>query len=667
MRKLLLILLLLWGANRVALAQYSPNYNQYLQQRFLFNPALAGYEGYSTVMLLYRNQWVGVQDGPISYTATFDSPLGKNMAIGAKVVREEESILNTYSGEIDFVYIVRISNTNRIRFGLGAGISQNQIDQDYEDPALSNTQNMNIIGRFGMFYENKYFQAGVILPQLLQNNPFSQESLNPIEFDPLQTVGISVESRINLNPYHAITPYGLYYHNQNTEDQYEAGISYQFKQIFSIGGAYRQNEGINGFTEVQVKERIAVGFAYGVPQSNSPINNHPTYSAHLKIRIGKRKNLPIAETKGVELDESLEEDNELAEATEEANENEESNTEQEATLANNTDNINAIELSGGHYVVSKASKNPSIAQKQADLLLGKGYSEAGWGYWSETGMYYTYLLRFDNESKAHTMIQGLSDSDEKEVKGIWYLYIPMEEIVYDPDRELEKLQDQTIAENTGDTETIDNFNEEPKFTPENDIAYDDIIDNHSSGEYLPDGNYVVVGTYKNENYARRHVDELKHAGENASYGDTPNKDYQYVFISSHDTPDKAYAKLKKVHKKGDYPGAWVLTVNPSTTKTYVAYREAPTEDSADFNDGNYSPLESKHYMIAGVFSALGNAQRMAAKFQSEFPNANVGQNPSNGLFYVFLTSSDDQNEILETIEDYKSQSGNEDLWYYFHK
>ncbi len=65
----------------VAVAQQVPMYSQYIMNGFLVNPSFAGRDGYTTVNLTVREQWVGLAGAPSTYAASFQTRLLKDSYI----------------------------------------------------------------------------------------------------------------------------------------------------------------------------------------------------------------------------------------------------------------------------------------------------------------------------------------------------------------------------------------------------------------------------------------------------------------------------------------------------------------------------------------------------------------------------------------------------------
>jgi type IX secretion system PorP/SprF family membrane protein len=78
----------LLGSAAAVTAQQVPMYSQYVMNGFLVNPSLAGRDGYSTVNLTAREQWLGIKDGPSTYALSFQTTLLRNSFISkSKSVR----------------------------------------------------------------------------------------------------------------------------------------------------------------------------------------------------------------------------------------------------------------------------------------------------------------------------------------------------------------------------------------------------------------------------------------------------------------------------------------------------------------------------------------------------------------------------------------------------
>lgn len=65
----------------VSFGQQLPNYSQYMMNGFLLNPAIAGNDGYTSVNLTAREQWLGISTAPRTHAISFQTRLLKTSYI----------------------------------------------------------------------------------------------------------------------------------------------------------------------------------------------------------------------------------------------------------------------------------------------------------------------------------------------------------------------------------------------------------------------------------------------------------------------------------------------------------------------------------------------------------------------------------------------------------
>jgi len=83
-----------------AIAQQVPMYSQYIMNGFLINPSFAGRDGYTTVNLTVREQWVGMTGAPSTYAASFQTRILKNSFISKSTAVRKKIIKPTKGGKV---------------------------------------------------------------------------------------------------------------------------------------------------------------------------------------------------------------------------------------------------------------------------------------------------------------------------------------------------------------------------------------------------------------------------------------------------------------------------------------------------------------------------------------------------------------------------------------
>jgi type IX secretion system PorP/SprF family membrane protein len=104
-----------------AIAQQVPMYSQYIMNGFLVNPSFAGRDGYTTVNLTVREQWVGLAGAPSTYAASFQTRILKDSYISKSTSVRKKLIKPTKGGKVGLGgYIFNDNNGIMHRTGLQA-------------------------------------------------------------------------------------------------------------------------------------------------------------------------------------------------------------------------------------------------------------------------------------------------------------------------------------------------------------------------------------------------------------------------------------------------------------------------------------------------------------------------------------------------------------------
>ena len=72
--KILVLVVLLFASS--SYGQQDPQYTQYMYNPLVINPAYAGNRGVTSILLLHRSQWVGLDGAPRTQNLSVHSPIG---------------------------------------------------------------------------------------------------------------------------------------------------------------------------------------------------------------------------------------------------------------------------------------------------------------------------------------------------------------------------------------------------------------------------------------------------------------------------------------------------------------------------------------------------------------------------------------------------------------
>ncbi|HVN57807.1 MAG TPA: type IX secretion system membrane protein PorP/SprF [Bacteroidales bacterium] len=198
--KFLLLTVLIGFISLKANAQQEPLYSQYIMNGFLINPSIAGRDGYTTVNLTVREQWVGLAGAPHTYAASFQTRIlknsyiskstsvrkkmvrptkGGNVGLGGYVFNDRNGIISRTGLLAAYAYHIQIGRTgttpNYLSLGLAATFYQYALDlngnlmlKDVDDEFLNNYDRVTYIPdfNFGATYTTENYYVGFSMTSL---------------------------------------------------------------------------------------------------------------------------------------------------------------------------------------------------------------------------------------------------------------------------------------------------------------------------------------------------------------------------------------------------------------------------------------------------------------------------------------------------------------------
>lgn len=250
--------------------QQDPQYSQYMFNGIVINPAYSSMDESSSMTVVARDQWVGIEGAPKTATFTFYSPIkSSNTSVGftalqEKIVPVTQSALNFHISQR-----VMLSEKTYLALGLKVGMAQfNENDQQFNttDPLYAkNTKYMRTDVGFGFMLFTDRFYIGLSSPSF---KDFA--------------VGHSIEKTVYQRRWYAqagylfdvdddikFKPNVMLRQVYGNGFQYDINANFLLKNLVWIGGSYRSEKIVNGILQVQATKNLQVGYAYDFPLSSN--------------------------------------------------------------------------------------------------------------------------------------------------------------------------------------------------------------------------------------------------------------------------------------------------------------------------------------------------------------------------------------------------------------
>jgi type IX secretion system PorP/SprF family membrane protein len=268
MKKLtLLVLLLVVLCAEDSSAQQDPQYTQYMYNMNVVNPAYAGSKESLSITALYRNQWSGFEDAPVTFTFSAHSPINDKIGLGLSAIKDELGPVSETNVFADFSYTLQVGASTKLALGLKAGVTFHDVGlvdlalQDPGDPFFSQDINNTYpnIGAGAFLYGDKFY-VGLSVPNLLTSVHLDE---NGIKYGSesnhfFGTAGYVFQVSDNFK----LKPSVMVKSSFDAPVSYDANINALFFEKFELGASYRLDDSFSGIVGFQVTPNIRVGYAY---------------------------------------------------------------------------------------------------------------------------------------------------------------------------------------------------------------------------------------------------------------------------------------------------------------------------------------------------------------------------------------------------------------------
>lgn len=303
-----------------ARAQQLPLYSQYMMNRFLLNPAVAGAEGFSHLNITSREQWLGYSDsydgsmGPITNAISGETRIlktsfrNKRRSIKSRIRRRRPSgrvglgfsVYNDNNGKISrtglqatYAYHIYLKN---VQLSMGASsifyqYRANLTAADFANPFDPAVQNMNKLTTYipdvniGVYVSDNNFYAGISSTQLMQSWLKFGDSYNN-EFKLLRHYYAMGGYRFDISRDFAIEPSAIFTLTERMSYTLDVNVRAFYMNDYWLGFSYRTPRTVIAMLGVSYMQYY-IGYAFDYDISSiSTINKYGTHELVLGMKFG---------------------------------------------------------------------------------------------------------------------------------------------------------------------------------------------------------------------------------------------------------------------------------------------------------------------------------------------------------------------------------------------
>ena len=270
MKKILIPALLLLLTFLDANAQQDPHYTQYMYNMNVINPAYAGSKENLSFGLLYRKQWIEIEDAPSTFSLSGSSPVGKNVGLGLSIISDKIGPVEENNVYGDFSYTLNLGGEHRLALGLKAGVTFQKIGlRSIIQPTLPNpndgafaedTNNTKLnIGTGLFYYTNKYYFA-LSIPNMLKS---AHLDYNGIKYGTeIQHYFLTGGYVFDLNPNLKFKPFAMVKSAFNAPTSFDISTNFLYLEKFEMGATYRLQDSFGAMVNYAISPSVRIGYAY---------------------------------------------------------------------------------------------------------------------------------------------------------------------------------------------------------------------------------------------------------------------------------------------------------------------------------------------------------------------------------------------------------------------
>jgi type IX secretion system PorP/SprF family membrane protein len=289
MKRLLYILGFIIVCNYAA-GQQLPIYSQYLYNKFLINPAVAGSDGYTSLNLTAREQWVGYYGAPRTFSFSGQTRLLKRsyilkrtsarrqiyrpktdgkVGLGGYIFSDKNGLIQRTGFQIAYSYHMWLRDQTQFSLGLAFTGYHYKIDEEQinfenpNDPFLYNDLRRGIFvpdATFGAYLINSKFSVGFSSDALFEASiKIGETAYKNMKLD--RHYYLFGSYLFDLNRLIALEPSFLIMMSGQLKPQADISLTYIYNKAFWAGLAYRTCGAL--ITNIGVKyENFFIGYAF---------------------------------------------------------------------------------------------------------------------------------------------------------------------------------------------------------------------------------------------------------------------------------------------------------------------------------------------------------------------------------------------------------------------
>lgn len=295
-KSIFLLSLVIFGTG--VFAQQLPMFSQFQNNAFVINPAVAGTEKYAPLRFVVRDQWTGIEGGPMTQTLSYHNSFMKDkMGIGTFLFNDKFGTVSRTGLNATYSYIVSFNEGSKLSFGVSGlfylyrlNTSELKFESsDNTDPVLyqGNFRAFTPNASFGVLYSAKSYSFGLALPELIPVKISPSKDFYVVQQQQHYYLTATYKLKLSDNVY--LEPGLLMKHVKGAPTELDFNVNLRVKNMVNIGASYRTNDAVALMASYLIKEKYLIGYSHDLTISGLKSIAKGTHEIVLGINLSKKK------------------------------------------------------------------------------------------------------------------------------------------------------------------------------------------------------------------------------------------------------------------------------------------------------------------------------------------------------------------------------------------
>ena len=281
---------------------------------FLVNPAISGYDGYTSFNMTYRKQWLGFENSPSTYSISAQTRLLKQsyriikrsvrkntvkpstkgrVGLGCFAFNDVNGLVSRTGLQFSYAYHIFLQKS-QISFGIGAQAFQYKVDEaglifgnDNTDPIMNNGLNTVAFipdANVGFFWSNEKFYLGASANQMFQSDlKLGSSDLGNLKL--YRHYYFMGGYKFDLSREFQIEPSTLIKTTEQFIPQADIGVKIYYMNDYWAGLSYRTSGSVAAMFGVKVNQ-FYFGYAYDHTLSGLRKHSFGSHEILMSLKFG---------------------------------------------------------------------------------------------------------------------------------------------------------------------------------------------------------------------------------------------------------------------------------------------------------------------------------------------------------------------------------------------